>query len=83
MHDLTEEIAEQMISCAPDDLERLETEITDAEDPPCHPIAAHLNECLNQIAALSPTDLRAERSRRRRRLERDPGISQAAPAAPA
>ena len=39
MHDLTEEIAQQMINCAPDDLERLETEITDAEDPPCHPIA--------------------------------------------
>ena len=58
MHDLTEEIAEQMISHAPDDLERLETEITNAEDPPCHPIAAHLNECLNQVAALSPTDVR-------------------------
>ena len=58
MHDLTEEIAEQMLNHAPDDLERLEAEITSAEDPPCHSIAEHLNECLNQIAALSPTDVR-------------------------
>ena len=47
-----------MLNHAPDDLERLEAEITSAEDPPCHPIAAHLNDCLNQIAALSPTDVR-------------------------
>lgn len=58
IHIATEEIAEQMINYAPDDLERLETEITKAEDPPCHPIAEHLNECLNKIAALSPTDVR-------------------------
>ena len=51
-------IADRMISHAPRDLERLETEITDADDPICQPIAEHLNECLNQIAALSPTDVR-------------------------
>lgn len=58
IHTATEEIAEQMISHAPRDLERLETEITDADDPPCHQIAEHLSQCLKQIAALSPTDVR-------------------------
>ena len=58
IHNVAEEIAEQMVSHAPRDLERLETEITDADDLLCHPIAEHLNECLKQIAALSPTDVR-------------------------
>ena len=57
-HAAIETVADRMISHAPRDLEKLETEITDAEDPLCHPIAEHLNECLNQIAALSPTDVR-------------------------
>ena len=56
--DAIETVADRMISHVPRDLERLETEITDADDPTCHPIAEHLNECLNQIAALSPTDVR-------------------------
>ena len=58
IHNVTEEIAEQMISHAPRDLEKLETEITDPDDPNPHPIAEHLHECLNRIAALSPTDVR-------------------------
>ena len=53
-----ESVADRMIRHAPRDLEILETEITGADDPPCHPIARHLNACLNQIAALSPTDVR-------------------------
>ena len=47
-----------MINYAPRDLEKLETEITDPDDPNPHPIAEHLHECLNRIAALSPTDVR-------------------------
>ena len=58
IHTATEEIAQQMISHAPRDLEKLETEITDPDDPNPRPIAEHLHECLNRIAALSPTDVR-------------------------
>ena len=58
IYDAIETVADRMISHAPRDLEKLETEITDADNPTYHPIAEHLHECLNQIAALSPTDVR-------------------------
>ena len=58
IYEVTEEITEQMINHAPEDLDQLELQITDADDPNPHPIAKHLNECLNQIVALSPTDVR-------------------------